>query len=153
MNPIDLSIDRSLEFSGKARERSDARDRPIMGVQNTRRECSRELEASEEEISLPRRHRSRNDIGSIDFQIPAFPSAPSPLDRIPSSKRSCFYFALGTRDISLRRTELMAPFRLVSLSLSFSLCDHRPLSSRPQRIARASSPFRLPMFQLFISVT
>lgn len=48
------------------------------------------------ENKFTRRHRSWNDVGSIDFQIPAFPSALlSPVDRIPSRKRSCFYFALG----------------------------------------------------------
>lgn len=86
--------------------------------------------------SVQRDRSLRNDIGSIDFQISAFPPPFLPFPpsiRIPSRKRSCFYFALETRDISLppdRVDPLPPPSPSLLVLLSSVQPPHRDQLSR-----------------------
>lgn len=104
----------------------------------------------------------------------SFPRFFSSSDRIPSRKRSCFYFALGTWIFRYAGLSRWLP---VSLSLSFSPCSNSSLSllfrylsfstsSFPHPFlcmksatrytaatTRQARPLSLSIFQLFISVT
>lgn len=69
---------------------------------------------------LVQRHRSLNDIGSIDFQMPVFPFVPALLFLLrsyPIEETILLLFRPRDLDISLRRTESMAPRFSLSLSL------------------------------------
>lgn len=126
---------------------------------------------------LVQRHRSLNDIGSIDFQMPVFPFVPALLFLLrsyPIEETILLLFRPRDLDISLRRTESMAP--RFSLSLSFSPCSNSSLSLLFRYLSSTSSfphpflcmksatrytaattrqarPLSLSIFQLFISVT
>lgn len=69
---------------------------------------------------LVQRHRPLNDIGSIDFQMPVFPFVPALLFLLrsyPIEETILLLFRPRDLDISLRRTESMAPRFSLSLSL------------------------------------
>lgn len=125
---------------------------------------------------LVQRHRPLNDIGSIDFQMPVFPFVPALLFLLrsyPIEETILLLFRPRDLDISLRRTESMAP----RFSLSFSPCSNSSLSllfrclsfstsSLPHPFlcmksatrytaatTRQARSLSLSIFQLFISVT
>lgn len=81
---------------------------------------------------LVQRHRSLNDIGSIDFQMPVFPFVPALLFLLrsyPIEETILLLFRPRDLDISLRRTESMAP--RFSLSLFLSLFQFLSVPSIP----------------------